>query len=245
MNRAFRLIAMLLLAISIVYLFRLTADNRQLSRQVQQLESELGRMPIDDPTLVHLVEIAEPEVPPEIKPHLVRVWQFRCYLPPNYDFRRFSGGGQISKVGFFVDGGMGSSWNSPSAEPIHQLLTVSLQKKQNHLELFYAFGGSSGTSGWGSLQASDPLPDLVVERLVDSRRGSRSFASDAILPLLRFFCPTTAKQKNVAGKTYTLFDGALFAFCPKSREAEFQQLVRGETPVGFDMNSVAKALSDE
>ena len=245
MKLVVRLLTILLLLAGGIVLIRLSIDNRELGAQIDQLQAELGRMPIGDSDRVHLVEIETPDVPPEVASHIERVWQFRCYLPPNYDFMRFSGGGRVAKEGVYHAGGFGSGWGSPQSEAIHELLTVSFQKKDNRLEVFNAFGGSSGTSSWGGF-APDRMDDtVVVQKIVSSEQGPRSFDQDTILPVLKIYDPSSTEDKEVAGKTMTTYAGGMFMLCPKSRESEFNQLRRGETPVGFDPSWIATEASYE
>lgn len=239
MKIVIRLFLILASLAGIIALVRLSSDNRQLSDQINQLEAELGRMTIDDADRVYLVEIDTPEVPPEVAPHLERVWQFRCYLPPGYDVMRFSGGGRVAKEGIYLAGGSGSDWSSPRPEAIHQLLTVSFQRKDNRWEAFYSFGGSSGASSWGAFNPDRFNGELVVQKLVSSEQGPRSFDQDTILPLLKMFDPTTEEDKEVAGKTLTTYAGGLIVVCPKSRESQLNQLLQDKTPNDFDPSWIA------
>ncbi len=86
---------------------------------------------------------------------------------------------------------------------------------------------------------------MIVQQLVKSEKGSRSFKPDTILPLLKIFDSATAKDRFVAGQTIATVTGGQFVLCPKSRETDFRQLIKGQTPVGFDADSIAKAVSDE
>ena len=105
-----RLLTVVFLLVGGIALIHLSIDNRELGGQIDQLEAELGRMPIDNSDRVHLVEIETPEVPTEVASHVERVWQFRCYLPPGYDVIRFSGGGRVTKEGVYHAGGSSSGW---------------------------------------------------------------------------------------------------------------------------------------
>jgi len=240
-----RLLTILFLLASGIVLIQLSIDTRELEVQIDQLEAELGQMSIDESDRIHLVEIKTPDVPPEVASHLERVWQFRCYLPPGYDVIRFSGGGRVAKEGVYQAGGSSSGSGSPRPEAIHKLLTVSFQKKDNRLEVFNAFGGSSGTSSWGRFDPDRLDETLVDQKLVSSDQGPRSFDQDTILPLLKIYDPSSAEDKELAGKTITTYAGGLFVLCPKSREPEFNQLRRGKTPVEFDPSWVATEASDE
>ena len=245
MKIVIRLLLLLASLAGIIALVRLSSDNRQLSEQIDQLEAELGRMSIVDANRVYLVEIDTPDVPPEVASHVERIWQFRCYLPPGYDVMRFSGRGRVAKEGSYVAGSHGSSWGSPQPEANHQLLTVSFQRKDNRWEAFYSFGGSSSTGSLDSFNPDRFDEALVVQKLVSSEQGPRSFDQDTILPLLKIFDPTTAEDTQVAGKTLTTYAGGLFVLCPKSRESQFSQLHQGKTPIHFDPSWIATEADDE
>ncbi|MCA9214406.1 MAG: hypothetical protein KDB27_15145 [Planctomycetales bacterium] len=245
MNLLVRLPTILFLLVGSIVLIRLSTDNHNLGNQIEQLEAELGQMSINDTDRVHLVEIETPDVPPEIASRVERVWQFRCYLPPGYDVIRLNGGGRIAKEGVYLSGGFSSGWGSPRQEATHKLFTVSFQKKDDRWEAFYSFGGSSGTTSWHPLDFDRIDEALVVEKIVSSEHGPRSFDQDTILPLLRIYDPRTAEDKEVAGKTITTYAGGLFVLCPKSLESEFDKLKRGETPTGFEPSSIATVVTDE
>lgn len=245
MKSVVRILVLMTFLAGIIFLVRLSIDNRQLAVQLDKLESEVGRMRIGDANRVHLVEIEKPYVPPEVAPHVERVWQFRCYLPPGYDFARHSGGGLVTEKGFYFQGSSGSNWSSPQAESTHELLTVSFQRKDGQLVAFYSFGGSSGTTSWGRFNPDRIDEGLVIQKLVSSKQGPRSFDQTTILPLLKIYDPATAQENKVAGQTTTTYSGGRFVLYPKSRESEFRQLVRGEIPTDFDPKSIATVINDE
>lgn len=244
MKLVVRLFTFLSLVAGGIVLMRLSIDNRELEQRIDQLEAELGRMSIDDPDRVYLVEIETPDVPPEVASHLENVWQFRCYLPPDYDVIRFSGGGRVTRDGVYLAGGYSSGRSSPRPEGIHKLLTVSFQRKNNRLEAFSTFGGSSGTSSWGALDP-DRFEEAVVQKLVSHDQGPRSFVQDTILPVLKIYDPGSAEDKEVAGNTMTTYAGGLFMLCPKSRESVLDKLRLGRTPSEFEPNWIATVVSDE
>lgn len=240
-----RLITIVLLLAGGVFLLRISVDNRELARQIEQLEAELGRMPIIDSDRVHIVEIETPDVPPEVARHLKAVWQFRCYLPPGYDVMRFSGGGRVAEEGIYLDGGRSSGWGMPPKEAVHRLLTISFRKQGDRVEAFNTFGGSSGTASWNDFEPDRFDSTLVVQKLVHTEQGPRSFDQQTILPLLKIYDPSSAEDKQIAGETTTTYAGGLFGLCPKTHERELRQLNRGETPIGFDASSIATVASDE
>ena len=120
----------------------------------------------------------------------------------------------------------------------------SFQKKGNRLAAFNTFGRSSGTSTWGSFDP-DRLDAFVVQKIVSREQGPRSFDQDTILPLLRIYDPSSAEDKEVAGKTMTTYAGGLFVLCPKSLASDFRQLRLGKTPTEFAPNWIATVASDE
>ncbi|TWT75980.1 hypothetical protein Pla123a_27660 [Posidoniimonas polymericola] len=233
----------LALLVGVGALIWLSVENNTLGKQITQLEAELGHMPIGDPDRVHIAEIGSPEVPPEVASQLERVWQFRCYLPAGYDMRRFGGEGRVAESGLYFQGGFGSGSESPQAEAIQQLLTVSFYRDGDHLKVYNAFGGSSGTSSWPGFAPERLDEALVVHKLVNKEQGPQSFPTDAILPFLKIYDPSSAEERNVAGKPLTTYDGGMFAIFPGSREQAFGQLRRGETPDGFEAHWVAEGTA--
>lgn len=245
MKLVIRLVAIAFLLIGGIALIKLLIDNQELGEEIAQLESELGRMSIADSDRVYLVEIETPDVPPEVAQHLDRVWQFRCYMPPGYDVMRFCGGGRVASDGVYFNGGYSSGWGTPSTEAVHELLTISFQEREDRLDVFYAFGGSSGTTTWGRLKPDQINDSLVVQKIVNSAQGPRSFDQDTILPLLKIYDPNSAQDENVAGKIVTTYSGGMFVVCPKSRESEFDQLKRGEMLYESESPRVAKAVTND
>lgn len=245
MKLVIRLLAIFFLLAGGIALVQLLIDNQELGEQIAQLESELGRMSIADSDRVYLVEIETPEVPPEVAPHLKRVWQFRCYAPPGYDVIRLCGGGRVTREGIYLDGGSGSGWGTPRTEPIHELVTISFQELEDRLEVFYAFNGSAGTTSWGRFSPDQFNDSLVVQQIVRSEQGPRSFDQDTILPLLKLYDPNSAKDRNVAGKIETTYDGGMFLLCPKSLESGLSQLQRGEMPNEMNAIRIAKPVAND
>ncbi len=244
MKYAIRLSTILMFLAGFSGLVYFSTENNRLAAEVDRLEAELGKMVIKDINLVHIVEIAAPEVPPEVASQIEGVWQFRCYLPPRYDFMKMSGGGQITSEGLYQSGGFSSSWGSPASTSVQSLLTVSFQKKGNRLNAFYSFSGSHGTTSWNNFNP-DRLATMVVQKLVNSKKGPRSFDQDTILPLLKIYDPTTAKNIEIAGKSMITYEGGQFVLCPKSLDTCLQQLREGKTPQNFNPNWVATAVIDE
>lgn len=244
MTRAIRFFTLLLLFVGCIDLAYQSIINRRLGAEVKRLEAELGRMPIDDPHQVHLVEIEDPDVPPEVASEVELIWQFRCYLPPGYDYFESSGGGRVAKEGVYHSGGFSSSWGSPQPEPVHKLMTVSFKRKDNFLRVYYSFGGSGGTTTWGTFNP-DRSAALVVKKLVNSDQGPRSFGQDTILPLLKIYDPSTAEDKEVGGKILTTYAGGQILISPKSQETLLNILRAGELPSDFDPKWIASEVGNE
>lgn len=245
MKFLFQICVTLLLVAGVTTLVPLSLENRDLRNQIDRLEAELGRLPIQDADRVHVVEIESPSVPPEVASHLERVWQFRCYLPPNYDVIRFSGSGRVAADGLYQSGGAGSGWGSPRPEATHKLLTVSFQKQADRWEVFNAFGGSSGSSSWQRFEPERIDQAVVVEKIVDSQHGPRSFDRETILPILKIYDPASAEDEQVVDRTLTTYSGGLLVLCPKSREQDFSELRRGVTPDNFDSAWIAAEAHNE
>lgn len=244
MKFAIRVFIVLLFLTGAISLFNQTAANTRLAAEVSRLEAELGKMSIKDANQVHIVEIKEPDIPPEVARHVERIWQFRCYLPPGYDFIQINASGRVSEEGLYQSGGSGSTWGTPKPTAIHGLLTISLRKKDKSVEAFYSFGGTSGTTSWNSIE-SGQMGRLVAKKLASSKHGPRSFDQQTLLPVLKVFDPTTAEDKEVAGKILTTYEGGLFVLCPKTREPDMQQLRSGRQPGEFKPEWLAAAVSDE
>lgn len=244
MKTAIRLFSMLLFLAGCLYLFSLSTENSRLAADVNRLEAELGRMSIEDTNRLHFVEIESPEIPPEVAAHVRRIWQFRCYLPSGYDFMEMSGSGRVTKEGVYQSGGNSSSWGSPRKDAIHKLLTVSLQEKNNRIEMYYSLGGSGGTTTLNGVNP-DRLDALLVQRLVRSDLGPRSFDQDTILPLLKIYDPSTEMVEEINGKSLTTFRGGILLLCPKTRETALSDLLRGKTPSDFDPSWIATEAKDE
>ncbi len=200
---------------------------------VLQLEAELGRMSIDDADKIHIVAIEDPTIPPEVAPYVDQLWQFRCYLPPGYDFQRMRGGGRLSDHGLYFRGGFSSGHSSPRSDPYHELLTISLHRKAEKVMCFVSLGGSISAATW-DVQADLNSGDLVVETLATPGGPAQSFDQDTILPILRVYDPTTAEEKDVGGQSITTYAGGIFVICPKKLAAEFDQLRQGKEPEGFE-----------
>ncbi|WP_148080319.1 hypothetical protein [Roseimaritima ulvae] len=223
----------------IVTLIVLSRFNRELQRDVLQLEAELGRMSVEDPDKIHIVAIEDPVVPPEVAPYVDEIWQYRCYLPPGYDFRRMRGGGRLSDRGLYFQGGFSTSHSSPRSEPYHRLLTIGLQRQDEGVECFFSFGGSSSSGRW-DVQADLNGDELVVETLATPGGPAQSFDQDTILPLLRLYDPNTAEPKQIDGRTLTTYAGGIVVICPAKLEAEFAQLRQGKQPEGFEDSWIAE-----
>lgn len=222
----------------------LSTENSRLAADINRLEAELGRMSIEDTNRIHLVEVERPEIPPEVAAHVARVWQFRCYLPLGYDFMEMSGNGRVSEEGIYLSGGSSSSWRSPLSQAIHQLLTISVQKKNDHVEMFYSIGGSGGTTMWSGVKP-DRLAAMQTQKLVRSNLGPRSFDQHTILPLLKIYDPNTSEIEEIHGESLTTFAGGFVLFCPKSRRSVLRELCDGNTPKDFDPSWLATEAKDE
>ncbi|MEM8734601.1 MAG: hypothetical protein AAGG44_10290 [Planctomycetota bacterium] len=216
-----------------VALLVLSIMNSQIQAEVDRLEAELGHMTIEDPERVYIVEVVNPDVPPEVRRNLKYNWQFRCYLPPGYDYRRASCGGRISKDGVYARGGHSSTWNYAGGQATHQLLTVSLQEENGQLQVHCSFDGSMGTSSWGGFRLDNADSDLVVEKLANHADGPRSFDVNAILPLLRVYDANSAEATVIDGASFTSYTGGYVAFIPKPLELVFNDLRNGRTPTEF------------
>jgi hypothetical protein len=244
MNYLLRLFALTLLLVGCIALIHLSTQNKQLGAELKRLEAELGRMSIDDVNKVHLVEIEKPDIPPEVATHVVKVWQFRCYMPAGYGVVRLNGDGRVTEEGIYHEGGYGSTSSSPQREATHQLLTVSLQKKGSRLNASFSLAGAGMSTSWNRL-SPESADKWVIQKLVSSDHGPRSFSQDTILPLLKIYDPNTPENETVAGKKLTTYQGGVLILCPTTREAAMNQLRLGKTPSDFEPNWLATELVDE
>ncbi len=121
---------------------------------------------------------------------------------------------------------------------------MSLQEKNNRVEMYYSLGGSGGTTTLNGINP-DRLDALLVQKLVRSDLGPRSFDQDTILPLLKIYDPSTAKVEVIDGKSLTTFKGGILLLCPKSRKTALGDLSSGKTPDDFDPSWLATEAKDE
>lgn len=243
MKPLLRLLVIALILCGCSALIYLSNENSQLAAEVTQYEAELGKMTINDASAIQIVEIAAPEVPPEVAPHVERLWQFRCYLPPGYDYIQHSGGGRVTKEGLYQAGGFSSSWGTPNVSAKHELLTISLQRNKDRVEVFHSFGGT-GKNSWNGFKPEN-LQSLVVQKLASSHQGPRSFNKNLILPLLKVYDPNSASDTQVIGKSLTTYSGGFVALCPKSLETEWEQIRAGKMSSDDFKDYLAMPVSDE
>ncbi len=239
MKLAIRLLSVGLFFAGCICFFKLSIQNKELSKELSRLEAELGRMSIQDPSRVHLVEIAKPDIPPEIASYLDGLWQFRCYLPAGFQYSMMSGGGRVTEDGL-QSSSLTTSSSSPKPSAEHGLLTVSFQRKGGQLHAYYSFKGSGGSSSW-NLSQPHPTSRFVVKKLVSHKQGFRSFDQNTILPLLKVYDPESADHR----KPITFYEGGFILLCPKSRREVVDQLHNGKTPKDFDPAWLASGVVDE
>lgn len=236
-----RFLSLLAIVIGVVTLITATRSNRTLSDEVLKLEAELGRMSIDDVDKVYVVAIEDPAIPPEVAVNIDKVWQFRCYLPAGYDVSRFNGDGRVTDRGIFFQGGYSSGSSSGRTEPSHQLLTISLQQKEENIECFTSFGESSSMTTWNGLSAENLAgSDWVIKPLAAPGGPAQSFDQNTILTMLKMYNPNTGKEKQVDGESITTYLGGILLLCPRSLETELTMLRKGELPEDFDISQIAE-----
>lgn len=210
-----------------------------------QLEAELGRMEITDLNRIFLVEIQNPEVPPEIAKHIRFIWQFRCYIPAGYQANEFSGFGRVTEDGIYHQGSSGWASRSSQNQPAHVLMTFSITKNEDDWRFFYSYGGTSVSSSWNPSNPDITQEQLVVQKLVDKVSGARSFDTGTILPLLKIYDPKAAAETQVDGKKKTTYQGGIFVLYPKKRDSDFKILQNGVTPPQWESNKLAEVASDD
>lgn len=205
-----------------------------MAAEVQQLETDFG-LDVRDADRVYFVAPEKLDVPAVILDNVERVWQYRCYLPPNYDFKRFRGHGLICADGYYCKGGRGMSHSSPKSTAVNERVTVSVTRKQDHFVLGGHFAISvclGNRQDRGTLRCRDfenaKIEDFVIEPVLASGEKARSFGRDEIIPILRIYDPASADEKMVAGRKQMTYRGALLTFCPTSQLVKFESLRKGE-----------------
>lgn len=228
--------------VSLVFISR---RNRELQDEIDQLEADLGRMEITDFRRIHLVEIKNPAIPPELAKQLNFICQYRCYIPSGYDANEFSGSGLVTEKGIYHSGSYGRAWRPSQQTPVQEIMTISISKKEDYWRIFFSYGGNSGSHSWRPSRP-DLTPDqLVVQKLVNSETGAKSFTTDMILPLLKIYDPNTPVEKEIDGKKQTVYQGCITVLYPKNRDSDFQMLLNGVTPPQFDPSILATGQSND
>lgn len=246
MKMLIRFVTAVLFLAGILFLGSLTLENTRLADDISRLEAELGRLSVKEIDRVHIVAIKEPRVPPEVASHVQRVWQYRLYLPKGYDFLEMSGGGRVVEDGLYLKGGFSSGWRSPMPEATQTLVSISLSHDGDRTQAFFSINGSTSTTSWSQFSPGQILSDdLVVQTFVDASQGTQSFDQETILPLLKVYDRSTAEETTDAGNKITTYSGGLVLLCPKSREAELDELREGRVPKGFDPSWIAKGKNNE
>ena len=242
---AFNYRVLICLLIALIYWGRLFIENRVLRTEVSQLEAELGLMKIEDLNRAYFVEIEKPEVPSEVAKQLDQIWQFRCYLPPFYDLHEFRGIGSVTKEGVYCSG-IDAGYRSRSEyHPVNVLVTIAISKKEDYWEVYYSYGGEIQISKWRPARTDLSVDELVVQKLVSSKLGTRSFDADTILPLLKLYDPKTTVDRVIDGNKHSTYDGVIYSIYPKRRASDFRQMVNGVMPQTFDPKKLAAGISDE
>jgi hypothetical protein len=200
-------------------------ENRSLAAEIQELEEELGVMRVVDTDRVYFVAIDNPKVPNIIVENVDRIWQFRYFLPAGYSVSHFAGDGRVTAEGLYFDGGSSSGWRSPLTEAINKRLSISLTKKEKHIEIYSSTGR---VTRWRPSDSDVSLEGLVIEPVVLPKAPARSFGPKEIIPIFKIYDPTSAKEKIVNGQKITTYSGVLMVMCPRSVEPRFKLLREGK-----------------
>lgn len=242
---AFNSRVLICLVIALLYWGRLFSENQNFRAELEQLEAELGLMKMEDLNRAYFVEIEKPEVPAEVANQLDKIWQFRCYLPPLYDLHEFRGIGRVTKEGVYYSGIGGGYRSGSEYHPVNVLVTIAISKKEDYWEVYFSYGGDIQVSKWRPVRTDLSVDELVVQKLVSSKLGTRSFDADTILPLLKLYDPKNTVDRVIDGIKHSTYDGVIYSIYPKSREADFRQIVNGVMPPTFDPKKLAAGVSDE
>lgn len=201
--------------------------NRALTAKIRHLETELGVLNIDDPSRVYFSTIEKPFLPDVIAEHVERVWQYRYYFPPGYEFKKSDGAGRIAADGFYWTGGTSTSWSSPSEVAIHKRMSISIRKNDKSYEIFIDYGGGTQSCRWRPKNSQANLDDFVIEPVLVNDQRDCSYAQDEIIPIFRIYDPASAKEKKIGDRKITTYSGALAVIYPVSQEAKFKLLRQG------------------
>lgn len=229
---AFAALAWTVLIAGFVTAIKHTMANQSVASEIRKLEEELGVMHVTDPERVYFVAIDNSKVPSVVTDNVDRIWQFRCFLPAGYGESDFTGDGQVAAEGFYHSGGASMGSSSPRSEAVNKLLSISLTKKKQYIEIYSSLGNTT------RFRTSDPyvnINELVIKPVVSLGDPERSFGPEEIIPLFKFYDPAKAKEKVVDGQKLTTYSGATLVMYPSSQAARFKLLREGR-PVKSDQD---------
>ncbi|HBE70992.1 MAG TPA: hypothetical protein DDW52_22835 [Planctomycetaceae bacterium] len=230
MKLSLQILAGLLIVGGIAYGVRIGGNNRDVAAEIAELESVVGRFEIENEDRVHIIAIENPQIAPEVRQRIDRVWQFAIYRPAGYDCKLHCSQFVASDGVRGLHGELGVS--PTNSDRSTDTLTVSLVELDDRLDFFYSFSGFSGTLRSYPVRQSANSDALVVKTLVGNREPARSFDRDTVLSILKVYDPNSPAEAEIAGDTADTFTWASFVLCPASREQEFEALSSGDWQAG-------------
>jgi hypothetical protein len=135
MQRVIEIALVITILVGAVFLWQSSATRSELDREHERLAAKVGRLPIKDPTKIHLMamETGDPQ-------HFA----WRAYFPPNYQYSYScnSGGGS---------GAIDSAWEG--------IVRVRVREVNGRLQLYDHLLQGSGLRSFGSGQVSKLLKE--------------------------------------------------------------------------------------
>jgi hypothetical protein len=135
MQRAVEFSLVVVILIGAAFLYRSTVARSELTREHERLAEKVGRLPIKDPTKIHLlaIETGDPQQ-----------FAWRAYFPANYHYSYSCSSG----------GGSGSM-----SEPWEGILRVGVRDVKGQLLIYHRLQQGSGLRGIGHSQVNKLLKE--------------------------------------------------------------------------------------
>ena len=166
MQRVIEVALIVVILLGVTFLWRSTVTRSQLTTEHERLAEKVGRLPIRDPSKVHIqaIKTGDPQ-------HFV----WRAYFPPNYSYS------------YTCSSGGGSGSNSEAWEGI---LRVRVREVNGQPQLYYSLLHGGGLRSFGSAHLTELFKEqpeqwkkLKVEQLAE--RELVIFAPSEVRTLLQ------------------------------------------------------------